>query len=84
MQCWRVEAIDGTDATISGGRLARGGGVAVKVAKPDQDMRFDVPTIGLDTLETAIASGLQAMALEAARPSSLMRRLLLSGPTKRD
>jgi len=63
-----VEAIDGTDATISrGGRLARGGGVAVKVAKPDQDMRFDVPTIGLDTLETAIASGLQAIALEAGK-----------------
>ena len=63
-----VEAIDGTDATISrGGTLARGGGVVVKVAKPDQDLRFDVPTIGLDTIETVIASGLKAIALEAGR-----------------
>jgi hypothetical protein len=63
-----VEAIDGTDATISrGGGLARGGGVAVKVAKPAQDMRFDVPTIGLDTIETAVAGGLQVVALEAGK-----------------
>ncbi|NMB24106.1 MAG: LpxI family protein [Firmicutes bacterium] len=63
-----VEAIDGTDATISrGGTLAKGGGVVVKVAKPDQDLRFDVPTIGLDTIETVIASGLKAIALEAGR-----------------
>lgn len=63
-----VEAIDGTDATIArGGALARGGGVAVKVAKPSQDMRFDVPTIGIDTLRTAIAAGLRAVALEAGK-----------------
>lgn len=63
-----VEAIDGTDATISrGGALARGGGVAVKVAKPSQDMRFDVPTIGLETLKTAIDARLRAVALEAGK-----------------
>ncbi|NLY29545.1 MAG: LpxI family protein [Firmicutes bacterium] len=63
-----VEAIDGTDATISrGGRLAHGGGVVVKVAKPAQDMRFDVPTIGQSTLETAIEAGIQAIALEAGK-----------------
>ncbi|NLY51598.1 MAG: LpxI family protein [Firmicutes bacterium] len=63
-----VEAIDGTDATISrGGRLAQGGGVVVKVAKPLQDMRFDVPTIGQSTLETAIEAGIQAIALEAGK-----------------
>jgi len=63
-----VEAIDGTDATIlRGGALAEGGGVAVKVAKPSQDPRFDVPTIGLNTLETAIRAGLGAIALEAGK-----------------
>lgn len=63
-----VEAIDGTDATIArGGSLAKGGGVVVKVAKPSQDLRFDVPTIGLDTIETVIASGLSAIALEAGK-----------------
>ena len=63
-----VEAIDGTDATISrGGALARGGGVAVKVAKPSQDMRFDVPTICLETLKTAIDARLRAVALEAGK-----------------
>ncbi|NLJ24242.1 MAG: LpxI family protein [Firmicutes bacterium] len=63
-----VEAIDGTDATIlRGGALAEGGGVAVKVAKPSQDPRFDVPTIGLKTLETAIRAGLGAIALEAGK-----------------
>lgn len=63
-----VEAIDGTDATIlRGGALAKGGGVAVKVAKPSQDPRFDVPTIGLNTLETAIQAGLSIIALEAGK-----------------
>ncbi|HHV93744.1 MAG TPA: LpxI family protein [Firmicutes bacterium] len=61
-----VEAIDGTDATISrGGRLAQGGGVVVKVAKPAQDLRFDLPTIGLGTLETAVKAGIEAIAMEA-------------------
>lgn len=49
-----VEAVDGTDATIARGcELARGGAVVVKVAKPRQDLRFDVPTIGMGTLEVA-------------------------------
>ncbi|NLK08375.1 MAG: LpxI family protein [Firmicutes bacterium] len=63
-----VEAIDGTDATINrGGTLAKGGGVAVKIAKPNQDPRFDVPTVGPETIKTVIAGGLDALALEAGK-----------------
>src|SRR5439155_26872455 len=49
-----VEAIEGTDEAIArAGQLCRAGGfVVVKVAKPQQDMRFDVPTIGRTTVET--------------------------------
>lgn len=48
-----VEAVDGTDATIARGlEIGRGGGVVVKVARPRQDPRFDVPTIGPQTLGT--------------------------------
>ena len=54
-----VEAIEGTDACIRrAGELCRQGGfTVVKVAKPQQDMRFDVPTIGVSTLETIAAAG---------------------------
>jgi DUF1009 family protein len=43
-----VEAIDGTDATIKrGGQLGKGEAVLVKVCKPNQDFRFDVPSVGM-------------------------------------
>jgi DUF1009 family protein len=62
-----AEAIEGTDACIRrAGTLCRAGGfTVVKVAKPQQDMRFDVPTIGLGTLETMVASGGCVLAIEA-------------------
>ena len=63
-----LEAIEGTDACIArGGQLARGGAVVVKVAKPQQDSRFDVPTVGEDTLRGMIAVGAKALAIEADR-----------------
>ena len=63
-----VEAIEGTDeAIIRGGRLARGGAVVAKVAKPKQDPRFDVPTVGAKTIESMIESGSKAIAIEAGR-----------------
>lgn len=64
-----VEGLEGTDACIRrGGELCRGGGlVVVKVAKPRQDMRFDVPTIGLGTLETMVAAGATCLAIEAGK-----------------
>lgn len=64
-----VEAIEGTDECLKrGGKLAgKKGGVVVKVAKPDQDQRFDVPTVGLRTLKTMKQSGLTVLATEAGQ-----------------
>ena len=61
-----VEAFEGTDDCLArGGALGRGGAILVKVNKPGQDMRFDVPVIGLRTVERAAASGVAVLAIEA-------------------
>jgi len=62
-----VEAIEGTDqAILRAGQLCpRGGIVVVKVAKPTQDMRFDVPTIGCKTVESMHQAGARVLAIEA-------------------
>lgn len=62
-----VEAIEGTDQCIGrAGELCRQGGfTVVKVAKPNQDMRFDVPTVGIGTLETMVAAGAKTLAIDA-------------------
>lgn len=64
-----VEAIEGTDAAIKrAGELCTGGGfVVVKVAKPQQDMRFDVPTVGPSTIETIKKAGGRVLAIEAEK-----------------
>lgn len=63
-----LEAIEGTDACIRrGGELARGGAVVAKTAKPEQDLRFDVPAVGMQTMETMIAVGATALVIEAGR-----------------
>jgi DUF1009 family protein len=61
-----VEAFEGTDEAIErGGRLGRGGGLVVKVSKPKQDLRFDVPVVGERTIETAAKAGLRGIVAEA-------------------
>ena len=65
-----VEGFEGTDKCLArGGELAGkdGGAVAVKVAKPSHDMRFDIPCIGAQTLETCAASGVAVLALESGK-----------------
>ncbi len=64
-----VEAVEGTDrAILRAGELSAGGGfVVVKVAKPAQDMRFDVPTVGRQTIESMHAAGARVLAIEAGR-----------------
>jgi DUF1009 family protein len=64
-----VEAIEGTDACIlrAGELCKKGGFTVVKVAKPQQDMRFDVPTVGVRTLRTMVAAGAQVLAVEGGR-----------------
>jgi len=71
-----VEGFEGTDKCLTrGGELAGkdGGAVAVKVAKLNHDMRFDIPCIGLKTLETCAASGIAVLAFEAGRSILLER-----------
>ena len=63
-----VEALEGTNAAIKrAGALARGGAVMVKVAKPNQDMRFDVPVIGVETLRVTAEAELRVIAVEAGK-----------------
>ncbi len=61
-----VEAIEGTDECIrrAGTLCRRGGMTVVKVAKPEQDMRFDVPTVGVQTLQTMREAGARVLAIE--------------------
>lgn len=69
-----VEAIEGTDEAIRrGGHYAKAGAVVVKVSKPNQDMRFDVPVIGSDTIKTMIESGARVLAVEAGKSILLHR-----------
>jgi DUF1009 family protein len=61
-----MEAIEGTDETIlRGGALARENAVVVKVSKPNQDLRFDVPSVGLGTIETMARVKASILAVEA-------------------
>ncbi len=61
-----VEAFEGTNEAIRrGGQLGRGGATMVKVSKPGQDLRFDVPVVGTKTLETAAGSKIRAIGVEA-------------------
>ena len=63
-----IEALEGTNETIKrGGALARKGTVMIKVAKPNQDMRFDVPVIGVETIRIAADAKLRAIAIEAGK-----------------
>lgn len=69
-----VEGFDGTNETIRrGGVLGRDGAIAIKVSKPNQDMRFDVPVIGLETVRTAAETKVRVIAVEAGRTLLLER-----------
>jgi hypothetical protein len=66
--CVAVEAMEGTDEAIErAARIAGGPLVVVKVAKPKQDMRFDVPVVGLKTVEVMRRSAVTALAIDAGR-----------------
>jgi DUF1009 family protein len=63
-----VEAIEGTDATIlRGGELAIENAVVIKVSKPHQDFRFDVPAVGLETVEAMARVKAAVLAIEAGK-----------------
>jgi hypothetical protein len=91
-----VEAIEGTDETIRrGGRLGKSEVVVVKVCKPNQDLRFDVPAVGLQTIETMKEVGASVLVIEAERTLMFDREemiqaaddariAILSRPAERD
>jgi DUF1009 family protein len=73
-----VEAVEGTDAAIErGGNIARSGCVVVKVSKPGQDLRFDVPAVGVDTIKNLYAVKGAVLAVEAGKTILLERDELL-------
>jgi DUF1009 family protein len=72
-----VEAFEGTNEAIRrGGTLAREGAVMVKVAKPNQDMRFDAPVIGVETIRVAAETKLRVIAIEAGKTLLLERKAI--------
>jgi UDP-2,3-diacylglucosamine hydrolase len=74
-----VEAMEGTDAVIArAGAIAGPGTRVVKVAKPNQDMRFDVPVIGIRTIEAMKAAGATALTVDAGRTLLLDGEALFS------
>ena len=77
--CVAIEAMEGTDATIRrAGDLANGKLTVVKVAKPDQDMRFDVPVIGVPTIEAMIEAGATCLSVTAGKTLIFDREQMLA------
>jgi hypothetical protein len=78
-----VEAIEGTDEAIKrGGKLAGPGAVVVKVSKPDQDMRFDVPAVGIKTLQSMLDAGAKVLAVESEKSILLNRTAMVEEAKK--
>ena len=73
-----VEAIDGTDATIRRGAFLGKDAVVVKVCKPNQDFRFDVPATGVKTIETMAESGARVLLLEAGKAVVFEREAMIA------
>jgi hypothetical protein len=74
-----IEALEGTDLAIRrGGEVAGPGTVVVKTAKPEQDMRFDVPTVGIETARSVVAARASALAIEAGRTLFVQREETLA------
>ncbi len=73
-----VEAFEGTNETLRrGGILGRKGAIMVKVAKPTQDMRFDIPVIGVETVRIAAEVGVRVIAVESGKTLLLERESVI-------
>jgi len=73
-----VEAADGTDATLRrGGLLGKEKSMAIKICKPFQDIRFDLPTVGVKTIQTMISAHVSCLVMEAHKTLLLDRKLFL-------
>ena len=78
-----VEGLEGTNETIKrGGALGGKNAIMVKVAKPDQDMRFDVPVIGVATVDVAAEAHLRVIAIEAGRTLLLEKEALIESAAR--
>jgi DUF1009 family protein len=74
-----VEAFEGTNEAIRrGAALGKRGAVVVKVSKPNQDLRFDVPVIGCETLKVASAAGVSIIAVEAGKTLLLEKEAVIA------
>lgn len=63
-----IEAMEGTDRTVlRGGKISKNGAVVVKMSKPDQDLRFDIPVIGPRTLKAMVRSRAKCLGIEAGK-----------------
>jgi len=73
-----IEAIEGTDeAILRGGKLAGKGAVVIKVSKPKQDMRFDMPVVGINTLKSMIEVHARVLAVEAGKSILLQKKKMI-------
>jgi hypothetical protein len=78
-----LEAVEGTDECIRrAGTLAGPGAVVVKVSKPNQDLRFDVPAVGLNTIQTMIEAGAAVLALEAGKTLTFDREQMIDAANR--
>jgi DUF1009 family protein len=74
-----VEAIEGTDAAIiRGGELSKGQAVVIKVCKPHQDIRFDIPAVGTGTIEAMSQVGIKTLIIEAEKAVVFDQKELIS------
>jgi UDP-2,3-diacylglucosamine hydrolase len=81
--CVAIEAMEGTDAVIRrAGQLAHGRLTVVKIAKPDQDMRFDVPVVGVPTIESMSEAGATCLCLTAGKTLIFDREQLTNQANK--
>ncbi len=79
-----VEGFEGTNkAIIRGGQLAGGDAVVVKLAKPDQDMRFDVPCIGLKTIDALIEGKVSVLAVQSEKTLILEKERVINALNKK-
>jgi DUF1009 family protein len=82
--CVAVEAMEGTDAAVRrAGQLAKGRLTVVKVAKPNQDMRFDVPVVGVPTVETMAEAGATCLCVTAGKTLIFDREEMLALANRR-
>src|SRR2546429_3055208 len=82
--CVAIEAMEGTDATVRrAGQLARGRLTVVKVAKPDQDMRFDVPVVGVPTVEAMSDAGATCLCVTAGKTLLFDREEMIASADRR-